>query len=597
MKTISYCWALLALAAQAQPDPYAQLPAYDFGKDAAPVTAITQEVFETAPVGYAAIEAKLLAVLAQPESTYAARKFICEQLRVVGSAACIDPLTKLLQQEETAPLARIALETLPGAAVEAKLLEGLASQSGKSRIGLIQTLAARRCQQAVPALQGGATGQDLDVARSALQALARISGNEGTAALRSVKVAPDLEPLRQQCLMDAAFVLAESGDRSGALRLFEDQWKTGSSVPAVIAACNGIVASRGADALAMVLSALRDPRPEVALAAAQTAQRLPGDAVARELSAAVPGLSSPVQVAVVRALAQRGERLALPAVKALLDSPEDAVKAEAALALESLGDASVVPGLIALASGSGEVATSAQQTLGRIHAEGVDETMARMLDDPDAKKVRMAALTLKARASRQALPRLLALAASDQADLRNAALEALDGFAGPGELPALLAMLDTTKSQDKLVSVIWKATTALGTEEQRFVQLWGDGSRHAEALIGLASVAGGEKPLQIAVQAAASPSPALQEAAARALFGWKTDAAIAPVMEIVKSTREAKLQILGARAVARLTTDKKCSWKQEKKLEALRQLLALLSRPEDKTLIEGAIAKVESGTK
>lgn len=597
MKTALFFLALLAFSAQAQTGPYLQLPAYDFDKDSSPVLAITQEVFEAQPAQYPGIEAKLLAVLENPQATYAAKKFVCEQLRIVGSAACVPPLVNMLGGELTAPLARFALDTLPGTQVDESLLELLSKSTGPSQIALIQTLGGRRCEAAVPPLTKLVASADPILATAALDALSHISGEAAISALKSAKVSEGLEPVRQRALMDAAFVLVESGNASAAAPLFHSQFKSGTSLPAVIAALNGIAACEGARALPILLSALEDPREKLAMAAADTAQRIEGTQVTGGLAAALPGLSPAVQVAMVRTLSLRGDKAASGAVRALLNSPEEAVKAEAALALEGLGDSSVIPELIALASGQGEPAAAAQQSLGRIHASGVNEAMARMLDDPDPKKVRMAALTLKARADRSVLQRLLQMAGSEKADLRNAGLEALDGFAGTSELPALLALLGAAKSQDKLVSVIWKATTALGVEEERFVQLWGDGTRHPKALISLASVAGGAKPLQIAVQSAASSDPALKEAAARSLFAWKTSEAIEPVLHIVKTSAEPKLQILGTRAVVRLIIDRKCHWKQPKKIETLQRLLPLLSRPEDKQMVEAAIAQVESGKK
>lgn len=588
------CLLLLTAAVRAQTDPYAQLPAYDFGKDAAPITAIVKDVFDTKPAGYHPIEMKLLAALAKPDATYAAKKFICEQLRIVGSPASIGALVNLLGDEQTAPLARFALDALPGDAVDKSLLQALTTATGKSQLGLIQTLGARRYEKATLPLKDLLGSTDTALVTATLNALAHISGGRAVSILKTTRVAPELEPLRQRALMDAAFGLVEAGNK-GALGIFEDEFKSGTSLPAIIAALNGIVACRGAEALPTVIGALNAQVPKLALAAAQTAQRLDGAAVTKELCAALPGLIPAVQVALVRSLALRGDKAALPAVKALLTAPTDAVKAEAALALEKVGDSSVVPDLITLATADGEVAAAAQQSLGRINAAGVNEAMAKMLDDTDAKKVRVAALTLKARADRSIMPRLLKMAASDKGDVRGIGLDALDGFAGLSELNALLALLDTTKDRDKLVSVIWKATAAVGTDEDRFLKLWNSGSKHPAALISLASVAGTTKTLQIATTAAKADDAALKEAAARTLFGWKKDVATESVVEIVKTTSDPKLKILGARAVVRWVTDRHCNWKPQKKIETLEQLQPSLTRPEDKKLVADAIENVKSG--
>ena len=448
MKKITLLLTLLALTVRAQTDPYAQLPAYDFGKDSAPVTAIAKEVFETKPAGYPAIEAKLLAALTKPDATYAAKKFICEQLRIVGSHKSVGALLVLLGDDQTAPLARFALETLPGPAVDDGLLKALPSATGKRQIGLIYTLAARHSERLVPLLKDRLTSPDKELVAVALQALSQVGGTKPAAILQLAKVPADLEPLRERAWVDATFNLLKTG-KAAAVVVFEEAFNKCASVPAVIGAMNGLVECRGAAALPVVVSALKDKREPLALAAAKTAQQLEGAAATKEFCAALPALTPPVQVALVRALAERDDKAALPAVKALLGAPDDALKAEAALALQKIGDASVVPDLIALATGEGDAAAAAQQSLGRINADGVNAAMLKMLDDADTRKVRVAALTLKARADRSIMPRLLTMAASDKNDVRGAALDALDGFAGTSELPALLKLLDTAKDRDK----------------------------------------------------------------------------------------------------------------------------------------------------
>ena len=587
----------LALSASAQTNPYAELPAYDFGRKSDALAAIQQEIREAKPAAYPAIEAKLLAAIAQPDATYACKKFVCEQLRIIGSEACVAPLLKQLGEEKSADVARLALENLPCKAVCDGLLAALKTSSGKVQIGIINTLAARHNPELVGVVKGYLGSGNADLVRASLQALARVGGAGAVETLKSAQVPAEFEPLRERALMDAAFNLAKSGDKGAAVAVFDEEFRKGKSQPAVIAALNGLVDFGGARGLIAVCGALKDSHLQVALAAAKAAQRMENKAIAKELCSALPGLPPAVQVAVLRTLAERCEKSALPAVKTALGSQDEAVKVEAALALEKVGNSSVVGDLIALATGEGDVAAAAQQTLGRINAKGVNEAMTRMLDDADAKKVRVAALTLKARADHAVVPRLLTMAGSEKSDLRGVALEALDGFAGTEEMPALLALLEKADNKDKVASVLWKATQAVGTEDARFAKLWTSASGCSEparaALISLGSTGAGAESLKIVTDTLTSGSAALKDPAARTLFNWKTDAAVAPLANLIKTTSDAKHKILGARAVVRILTDRKCGWNAKKKTETLEQLLPLLDRPEDKKMIEGAIETIK----
>jgi HEAT repeat protein len=586
----------LALAASAQADPYAELPSYDFGKKSEMLATIQQEIREVKPAGYPAIEAKLLAAIAKPDATYACKKFVCEQLRMIASEACIAPLLKMLNEEKSADVARLALENLPCKAVCDGLLAALKSSSGKIQIGIINTLAARHNPALVGEVKGYLGSGNADLTRASLQALGRVGGAGAVAALKSAKVSAEFEPLRERTLMDAAFNLAKAGGKGEAVAAFEETFRGGKNLPAVIAALNGLVDFGGAKGVKAVCGALKDSRPQVALAAAKAAQRMENKTVTKELCAALPGLPPAIQVAVIRTLSERGDKSALPAVKTALASQTDAVKVEAALALEKVGDSSIVADLIALATAEGDVAAAAQQTLGRINAKGVNEAMSKMLDDADAKKVRVAALTLRARADRSVVARLLKMAGSENKDVRAAAFDALDGFAGAEEMPALLALLEKADNKDKVASVLWKATQAFGTEDARFAKLWASASGCSEAtkatLISLASTGAGAESLKIAKETYASGPAALKDPAARALFNWKSDAAVAPVMDLIAKSSDAKHKILGARAIVRILNDRKCSFNDKKKKETLEKLLVLMERPEDKKMIEGAIATV-----
>lgn len=586
--------AALGLATTAQADPYSELSAYDFGESSEALSTIQQEILQAPPAAYPGIEAKLLGALANPRATYASQKFVCEQLRIIGSDACVPSLLKLLAADKTADLARLALEALPSQAAGDGLQAALSASTGKVQIGILNSLAARHHPGLPASLAPFLASSSPDLIRASLQALARCGGAEAVAVLKSAKVPAEFDALRERALVDAAVTLAQSGGKDAALAVFDEVFRNAKCPAAAVAALHGLAEFGGAEGKACLVSALKDARVPVALAAAKAAQHNSDASMIAELAAALPGLPAPVQVAVLRTLSERGDKSALPAVKTALASEAEPVQTEAALALEKLGDSSVVPALIELAVKDGEAATAAQQTLGRINAQGVNEAMTRMLDATDAKTVRMAAIALRARAERSILPRLLAMAGSESKDLQGAAIEALDGFAGDAEIPALLGLLDKASNKDKLASILWKATAGLGVEDERFAKLWTSAAACPEpsqaVLISLASNGGGAQSLKIAESTFASGPEAIRDPAARALFAWKTDAAVMSILDVVTKSADPKHKILGARATVRLLSDRKCHWQPEQKQQHLAKFLSLLTRPEDKKLIDDAIA-------
>lgn len=595
--------AALASLAQAQSDPYSELPALDFGDAGAARAAIERQIREAGPAGYAGIETKLLAALAKPDATPACRKFACDTLRFIGSSACVAPLAKWLKDEKTADLARLTLEAIPGQAVDDELANAAKSASGQVRIGLIQTLAARRSpalDTLAPAwLQSG----DPALLRVTLVALARLGSADAAALLKSAAVPADLAPLRESALVDAAFQVLRVGQAEAAAPLFEEQFRSGKSVPAVIAALQGLVDARGPAAASLLITALTDSRPPVVLAAVRASARVDGASLTQALANALPAATPAVQVALLHALAARSDNSALPAVKAALESSEEAVKAEAALALAALGDASVVNSLLALASGSGTPATAAQQTLGRLRTPGVSEALLAALDAPEENRVRAAALALRARGDAAALPKLIKLASAQSPAQRSSAFEALDGLAGAAELPALTTLLRSApeSDRDKIASALWKATRALGSDDERFLRLWTEAAAEPEplriAILSLGSVAGGAAPLGVVTEALGSASDAVKDAAVRTLCNWPNDRALPPLLDLAAKSPVSRQRILAARAVVRLMNDRACSWPAAQKIAALDKLLPALERAEDQKMIRAAQTKFSAKAK
>ena len=92
------------------------LPKYEAGQDMAGLLTIDLEVIAAmkTPETRVACAAKLADLLANEDTTLAAKQYICLQLRQVGTRAQVPLLATLLQAPETTEMARYALESIPG---------------------------------------------------------------------------------------------------------------------------------------------------------------------------------------------------------------------------------------------------------------------------------------------------------------------------------------------------------------------------------------------------------------------------------------------------------------------------------------------------
>ena len=130
-------------------------------------------------------------LLSQPDTTLAAKQFICLQLRQAGTAAEIPLLAQLLQAPDTSQMALYALAAIPGQeATDA--LRGAGSTRRHARVGVINALGARRDPGCVERLVKLAAGNDLAVRQAVVRALSQIADDHSIAWLRDQAAhAPD----------------------------------------------------------------------------------------------------------------------------------------------------------------------------------------------------------------------------------------------------------------------------------------------------------------------------------------------------------------------------------------------------------------------
>ena len=136
------------------------------------------------PAARAALEQRLAASLgsAYPSVT---RAFVCRELALIGSAASVPAVTPLVLDDELSVLARNALERIPGPEADKALRDAIGKAKGRTRMGMIHSVAVRRDARSVPLLVK-ILGDDPESAAAAAKALGEIGTSEAAKALGGV---------------------------------------------------------------------------------------------------------------------------------------------------------------------------------------------------------------------------------------------------------------------------------------------------------------------------------------------------------------------------------------------------------------------------
>lgn len=429
---------------------------------AATIAASASFTAARAQAGASEKEQKLIAIL-QSDAAPAEKAIPCKQLAVCGTAACVPALAPLLANPELASWARIALEAIPDPAADAALREAVGRLQGRLLIGTINSIGVRGDAQAVPALVARLADADAGVASAAAVALGKIGSEPAAAALvPMLKTAPAaVRPsVAAGCILCAERRMA-AGRHPDAVALYAAVREANVSRQKTLESIRGLILARQSDGLPLLAEMLRSADKSQFGLALRVAREVPGPAVAGLLAAELKRAAGDRQGHLLLAMAERGDREALPVALDLAraGAPESRLKAIGIL--DKLGDASSVGVLLGIAGeGDGEPAAASRSVLARLPGKETDAALGALLRDPKPATRCMAIELLAQRQVEGLVPTLLKTAQDDgEESVRLAALKSLRSLAGLGELRGLLDLLVRARSAEETRAAEAAATT------------------------------------------------------------------------------------------------------------------------------------------
>ena len=550
-------------------------------------------------------EAKLIAVLKDTSATREAKSRACRQLAVIATKDAVPVLAGLLGDEDLSHMARYALEPIPDPSVDQALRDALGKVKGRLLVGVIGSLGVRRTAAAVPALAQRLGDLDADVAQAAARALGSIGTPEAAKALvdalAGVSKANQLSVCEGLCR--AAERLVETGKGGEAVAVY-DRLRALEKAPHQVrtAAVRGAILARGADGLALLREYMGSADYHLFAAACRTTSEMPDPEVTQALAAVVGKAPADNQILAMQALGRRGDASALPALLKAALAGDIPVRVAAIRTLAEIGDPAAAGDLVALMDDDDRaIAAAAQESLAALPGEKVDGMILLMLrgDDPAS---RIAAIELIGRRRMTAaVPQLRQAADADDAKVRAAAMKQLGELAGADQLPAMLDLLMAAKD----AQAVQAAEAAVGTvcakveplesaADAVAARLAKAGVAQKTALLRVLAGLGGEKALMAVRDAIADSNTEVHETAVRALSGWKTPDALPALLDLAKTTENARDRTLALRGYLGWATRAKGGVPGPQRLEMCRTAAGLVRTAGEKKLLLAALGQVNS---
>ncbi len=503
------------------------------------------------------VEKRFLEFL-RSDATLAGKDQVCRQLSLIGGAASAPVLASMLSSPDTVEMARYALERIPAPEAAAALRGALESAPAKARPGIANTLGVKRDAEAVPALSRAASSTDAVLAEAAMSALGRIATPQAMTALASLRkkgVAAAMEPS-----LIGAGVRAAAGDRAGALAVYRELSAAGTPAMIRIGALQGLASTMGREAAPQLSALLEDSDARLQATAIRLLNTIPGGEVTSALTARMPKLTPAGRARVVTALAERGDRSALPAISGAIRDADVGVRTAAMTALAAIADPDSVAALAGAAASESVTdaeRAAARAALDQMRGEAVDRAVVAALAASQGSLRLELIRAAGERAIAASAPSLVEAARSADPAVKREAIRALRETAGAAQVTDLIALhaaasgdSDRREVERTLAAALRRSPPARSAE---VVAAYRSASGPTKAsLAQVMGQSGTPEALAALLGALSGDDAETVRAAVLALAEWQTDEPLADLMAFAARTGNAAHQVLAQRAALRL---------------------------------------------
>ena len=499
--------------------------------------------------------------LLQSNAPPAEKAITCKKLAVYGTAQAVPALAPLLADPELSSWARIALEAIPDPAADAALRDAMSKLDGRLLIGVINSIGVRGDTNAVEGLVQRLSHSDPQVASAAAAALGKIGDTAATSALQQALANTSGElrsAVAEGCILCAEKMIAE-GNPAAAAALFDEVRQAELPPQRLLEATRGAILARGPAGVPLLLEQLQSSDKRLFALGLTTARELAGSEATAALVAELGRAAPQRQALLVQALADRGDVSALPAVLQMARGGAAPAHIAALGVVKRLGDATCIPTLLEVTGDdNADVAEAAKATLEVLPGDDVNRDLTARLNQATG-KTRRVLIELAGLRRLDAQPALLKAVDDPDAATRAAALTALGETVELDNLDVLLKrVVAPQNSSDTEVAkqALRAASVRMPDREacaEKLAAAMSQAPESAKAtMLQILSSMGGTRSLQAVGAAAKKSTPELQDAASQMLGEWMTVDAAPVLLDLAKSSTEAKYQIRALRGYIRL---------------------------------------------
>ncbi len=559
--------AVKAPATLVELEPFlSQVTSYQYGQDRKPLAVVIDFVRNAYVSGKEVPELEnRLAQMLSSAGTEDGKRFVCEQLSLIGTAASVPVLSGMLADPKSSDMARYALERISDPAASEALVKALTSTTGKVRIGVINSLGRRTDSRRAPvvaALKPFLSNGDENTAVAAITAVGFIGNVDAAVLLANArrKASPALRLRTTDAYLNCAERMAKAGDKGSAVKIYQELNSALETPLVQIAALRGIAAVEGAGAKTALVAALDKGRPEVQAGVVRVLATLPGEETTGLLVERYGKLPAAVQAQVLSALVDRGDAGAKGLVQQATKSNDLNIRVAAIEGMSKVGDSSAVVFLAERAGNTPDPERGAARfSLYRLAGEDVDQTILGSLEVSDPKVKAELIRAVGERRIFAGVDALLKAAGDANSQVRRESIRALRETAGAEHMPQLVSILvgakpgaERTDAEGTVVAVIRRnRDSALVNQVASALPTTTDAEAKSSILLVLGTV-GSPSSLPLLRNALKSTEDDVRRGAILGLAQWPSPEPIPDLLAVAKTDPSETHRVLALRAYIRL---------------------------------------------
>jgi len=577
----------------------ADIARYDWGGDRAVLIAFSDTLrsFHGKPEKLAGIQEKMTRILLSPAPP-AAKQYICQELGIMGNEKALPALSALAKDSACFDLALSAVERIPGPEADRSLLKLLSRKKGRERVGIVNALGNRHTGDAVPSLKKLVSGGDPEAALAAVIALGKIADAPSMEVLLKT-YGSSQEPLRRyaaEALLQCAGGRLQAGRMDEAAGLYSIFTGNQEPVPVRTAAHIGMIRSAN-DQAGSIVGILKGGDDAVKSAAISLIPEF-RDIDVLPVASEMPRLSSGHKMQMLSALAELGNRAAMPAILEMSLHEDPEVRLSALKAIGVLGDENAVLMLAERAADSqGLEKEAARRSLASIPVQAADSLILAEIPKAGIPVKIELIRSLETRRVRGATPVLIGCIRDPDRKVRMESYRSLSEIADPAFLSALMeALISVEDESERREASRALAMTGLKQETDqrtktvlaRYPSVKGPQARGA--LLEVLGKWGDDSALFLLRSELGARDPDRRTSAVRALSDWPNGQPMPELLKTAKTSKDDVNRILALRGYIRLagTGERPCG----QAMQDYRVAMGLATDPNEKRQVLSGIARL-----